>query len=441
VTRSAGRGCELDSQPPKKSNRWNATLSVAGNLALPVARSTWDEFFNTVDNGLPLISRTVGAALKRSLLQRLAFTAVQVAKHEFSDVCPANDGLAQATGLLLRGYPGLARLWIVQCQNWKAFVRDFLGHASVFLKTISRDSILTSVKPDLSDLHGGNRAVIKVRLADGSQWYYKPRSGRQEVIWSRLLQEINRAGFRVYLTAPRIVCGSAHCWMEARPSRACRNRSEVRSHAYRAGALLYLLYRLRGVDFHSDNVVADGAHPVLVDCETLLHPDPVALNHMTVEQALIRTGMLPFDNYERAAMRTIRGRRKLVPYSQFAQVIATGFVAMHAFLGRKNTDLVNRTVALLSEQGVRWVYRSSLQYWEILRRSLAPDLMRDSAGRGMFLQACCQGPPPSIAREEASALEQADIPLLTTKAAKPRPAPSASELKQCCVALQMPATL
>jgi lantibiotic modifying enzyme len=432
---------ELDSQRPRKSDRWNPALSIAGNLALPIANSTCDQFFNAPDDTLPFVSRTVGAALKRSLLQRLAFTASQVAEQEFSGVQPAYDGLVEATRSLLRGYPGLARLWMVQCENWKAFARDFLDHASAFSKTISLDSILTSAEPDLSDLHAGNRTVIRARFADGSQWYYKPRSGKQELIWSRLLQEINRADFAVCFTVPRIVSGTAHCWMEATLSRACRNRSEVASHAYRSGTLLYLLYRLRGVDFYADNVVADGAHPVFVDCETLLHPDLTNSNERTVELALSRTGMLPFENYERGALRTIRDRRGLVPYSEFADSVANGFAAMHEFLAHKGTDLLNRTVALLSEQEVRYVYRPSLQYWEMLHRSLAPDLMRDSSGRSMFLRACCQAAPPSIKREELRALEQADIPLLKIKAAKPRPAPGATELKHCLAALRMPVTL
>ncbi len=446
----------IDSRLSECRCKFNPDLSIAANIAWPIAKLISQEFFQSRGYRRHDICPIVATSLERGLLQRLSFAATQVAKAEFSGLGEKRNRierrpsdreqvfanhLEKGTQLLLHSYPALARLWMVQCRNWNQFAREFLSHASTFAENISGEHVIRSLEPDLSDLHEGNRAVMKVRFASGENWYYKPRSGAHELIWFRLLSKINRTGFLPRFKIPRIVSKDSHCWIEAVPTRPFHNHSQAVRYFLRAGALLYLLYRLRGVDFHAENIVADGENPVLIDCETLLHPDTTFPGSaMEITEALARTGMLPMSNgdfdqnqfggglSEVGKAQTYRGSLNCPDVANSA---VAGFSAMHKFVGRESGGkLLSDTVSCLEQQATRYVHRPSMHYWMMLQQSLAPDMLRDGLKRSMFLHASCWKAPATRRRQEVLALEDADIPNFFGKASKLRRTPSSAELEQ-----------
>src|SRR5262249_13080807 len=69
----------------------------------------------------------------------------------------------------------------------------------------------------------------------------------------------------------------------------------------RQGAYLALLYALEATDFHNENLIAAGEHPVLIDLESLFHPraggqdlsaaeDPIS---QTMSYSVLRVLLLP----------------------------------------------------------------------------------------------------------------------------------------------------
>src|SRR5208337_3377029 len=128
---------------------------------------------------------------------------------------------------------------------------------------------VVKLEPGLSDPHRAGRTALRAHFASGVRLIYKPKMIAVEAAYWNLLDWINRnAGLPPFRTLP-VLEGGAYGWVEEIERRPCRHQREVESYYCRAGMLLCLIYALEGSDCHSDNLIAAGEHPVLIDQETL----------------------------------------------------------------------------------------------------------------------------------------------------------------------------
>jgi type 2 lantibiotic biosynthesis protein LanM len=86
-------------------------------------------------------------------------------------------------------------------------------------------------------------------------------------------------------------------WVERKP---CLSEQDLADYHARCGALLALVTFIRGADCHFENIVANGAQPVLVDHEVVLAPESDeeasedwAAIHQRLIASVISTGLLP----------------------------------------------------------------------------------------------------------------------------------------------------
>jgi lantibiotic modifying enzyme len=397
-------------------------------------------------------------SLELSLLSRLSLTGKQAANwvftillntpglvdvniqkniaHVFERVVFAN-GLEAFTMRLLQSFPALARLWNAQGNDWLQHAGTFIRDARRFCRAqLSSDTKIAELGMDVSDLHDHNRAVIRVRFDDRRIWFYKPRNGSKEKWWFALLQEINSQGFPTQFAILKTIHAKRHFWMAAACRRSCRNNAGAVKYYYRTGALLYLLRWLRGVDFHAGNLIAFGSQPVIVDCETLLHPEIPLPAKFYGERSLTRTGMLPnlspsnsFSPDSVSALgrksfghHTVRVGKEPVMAETFVDSIIRGYTAMHRFLGDANVIAQLRPICRkLQSCPTRYVYRPTIVYYSLLESSLSVDALRSQSRRGAMLQSECRASASVRAQSnfEVRALLRGDIPALYGPSAKP----------------------
>ncbi|CAM5724428.1 hypothetical protein SANTM175S_04328 [Streptomyces antimycoticus] len=92
--------------------------------------------------------------------------------------------------------------------------------------------------------------------------------------------------------------------MTARP---CAAAPDAAGFYWRTGALLALVHALRGTDFHHENIIAAGEHPVLVDLEALLHPTAPGKAQPGAQPGAGRAGD---EEPARAALREVGARHR-----------------------------------------------------------------------------------------------------------------------------------
>jgi type 2 lantibiotic biosynthesis protein LanM len=149
--------------------------------------------------------------------------------------------------------------------------RDLPAIANAFFGGMS-PGLVASIATDQSDPHCGGRCVSIVHFADGAKVVYKPKDLRVDIAWAELLQWLDRNGAPVPLRSVPVLPRGTYGWsgfVSADGNVQHHDRSQFHR---REGGLLALLHVLRGTDFHSENVIVNGDHPIAIDLETLVRP-------------------------------------------------------------------------------------------------------------------------------------------------------------------------
>jgi type 2 lantibiotic biosynthesis protein LanM len=216
--------------------------------------------------------------------------------------------VAHRSGLagLFTTYPVLGRLLGQECgyaaDALVELVERFAADRASIVETVlggSDPGLLTTVEAGSGDTHRRGRAVATLHFATGATVVYKPRSLALHQRFDRLVSWLNAQLPGLDLRTAGVLDRPHHGWMEFVTRESCANAAEVELFYRRQGALLALLYAVDGTDIHCENLVAHGSQPVLVDVETLFHPDLTLAGPIpdpateTLVRSVRRTALLP----------------------------------------------------------------------------------------------------------------------------------------------------
>ena len=377
-------------------------------------------------------------------------------------------------------YPVLARLvalvveqWVTTCVEFQLSLREDASLIEECFEEVEGGPFgeVVQLRFGLSDSHRQGRCVMKVTFSSGLSLAYKPKSLGIDRAFHQLVEWCNRQGLALDLKPVRTLDRGDHGWMEWLEQRPCADEEEAGHFYWRAGMLLALLHALRGTDCHYENVVAHGGQPVMVDLETLMVPDldvtsglPDPVPDETFWQSVVRTGMLPhwetrldpsiacdisalggvgsqqtptqvanwkgintddMDLYFESIPLPPQGNAAVlhgavVSPGEHIHDLVGGFREMYRLLLRQRAALLaaNGPLGAFRSQPVRYVFRPTEQYGQILRHSLAPEYLENGCDRSIELDHLCRGFASERERTSAwpllgaerQALEELDIP-------------------------------
>lgn len=221
---------------------------------------------------------------------------------------------------LIEEYPVLGRLIATSISNWidrtyQLFKRTQLDIEQIkdlLVAPLDEPLMIQKVHLSLSDLHHHGQSVSIFRFNNGDRVVYKPRNLHMDVAFEKLIEWCN-AGLTnsLSLRAPKVITRMNYGWVEHIEFKECNDKSAVSKHYERVGMLLCLVYILGGNDFHHENLIASGEHPILLDFESLLHHRS-NLFDKSLEKSLadskmetlfwdsvLRTGLLPQWIYDK----------------------------------------------------------------------------------------------------------------------------------------------
>ena len=180
---------------------------------------------------------------------------------------------------LFEEYPVLARLLATAIDRFVDFGLEFLQHLCADWQAVralfSPDKdpgVLTQVRGGAGDTHRGGRAVLIAGFSSGFRVVYKPRSLAVDVHFQEILAWLNARGDHPPFRTLNVLERGSHGWVEFVPANGCTTPEEVQRFYQRQGGYLAILYALEATDFHFENLIASGEHPVLIDLESLFHP-------------------------------------------------------------------------------------------------------------------------------------------------------------------------
>ncbi len=393
------------------------------------------------------------------------------------------DRLATPEGLagLFDEYPVLARALAGQVDAWIEASAELLERlcddAEALRATFfeGRDpGVVVRLDGGMGDTHRGGRSVQIVTFASGEKVVYKPRPLGADARFQAFVKWLDDNGQEPPLRPLRLLDRGEYGWVEFVTAAPCESVEELTRFYERQGANLALLYALDAGDFHHENVIAAGEHPVLVDLEVLFHPrfqitgpvGSIAAAGSVLDDSVLRIGLLPsrtiggnggrgadlsglgggtgqltpfaVPQWEARGTDNIHLDKRTVeiPAAQnrpslrgaevdvlaFEAAIASGFERTYRLLGAHRAELLDPSGPLFAfaDTEVRVILRPTTAYNNLLVQSFHPDMLRDALDRDRFFDRLwlVAGKLPHAARvigAEQSDLLRGDIPLFTTR--------------------------
>jgi type 2 lantibiotic biosynthesis protein LanM len=383
---------------------------------------------------------------------------------------------------ILEEYPVLARSLVTASELWEAAATEFLEHLaehSDALRLSFGNGVPLGQVSELlvgaGDVHRHGRSVIVVGFSSGTRVVYKPRCLAADVHFERLIAWINERGQQPPLEAVHSLDCGTHGWTAFAARADCASAAAVERFYERFGACLAVLHALEATDFHYENVIAAGEHPMLIDLEALFHPrhapppafdDPDWIGWDVLQRSVLRAGVLPFRSYanEQSAgidMSAVGGGRAQLTPNRFPTLVDAGTDTMRlernfvtlpeaqnrpalggdvvnparyvdriidGFSGTYRLMLAHRDELMASDGPVRSfadapirvVLRATRQYALILSESYHPDVLRDALDRDLLLDRLWIAIPSRPELERVVAHEHADlvvgdVPLFTSR--------------------------
>lgn len=379
--------------------------------------------------------RTLAADFAEAIaVERAAFRSIHPIADEAAFVARMRRGGMES--LLLR-YPVLARIAATRIAHWVESTFELVRRLAVdrveLRRVFGRGARLgdvVAIATRLSDPHRGGRTVMVLTFASGTRVVYKPRSLSVDVAFDRLRTWIAEDG-GPRLRVPWVIDRGAYGWAEHVAPRRWRTPAQRTRYHERAGMLLCLAWLLGGSDHHARNVVARGAHPVLLDLEVMFGTplESTDASHANVAAAyatwgsVLRTHLLPNarpgDPADLQAALDPSGDGD-------ADAILDGFTRMYRLLLRRRDELLapEGPLAAFADRPVRAVLRHTRIYQTLVERLRHPRFLADGAERSLEIEALCTpllrslAKPPGWAayRAERRDLEALDVPVFTARA-------------------------
>jgi type 2 lantibiotic biosynthesis protein LanM len=387
-----------------------------------------------------------------------------------------------ATALaILHEYPVLARQLKRCVDYWVRNSLEFLNHLCIdwpemrcLLSPEQDPGVLTAIKGGVGDTHREGRSVMIAEFAEGFRVVYKPHSLAVDKHFGELLEWLNRRGGHPPFRIVKVLERGEYGWVEFVTARACEAADQLRRFYERLGALLALLYVLDATDFHHENLLAAGEHPILVDLEALFHPrlnpfqgaPSLEFTRRAIAHSVLRIGLLPQriwindegdgldvsgmggaegqltpftvlapEQHGTDQMRFARKRIEIgtsqnrptldgvsVKLEDHADHLIKGFTEMYRLVVRHREELLaaDGPVCAFACDEVRLIARATKTYMQVLQESYHPNVLRNALDRDRLLDRLWAGIEnrPEMARlipAEQADLQRGDIPCFASR--------------------------
>lgn len=190
----------------------------------------------------------------------------------------AELGDEKAAVAIWQEYPVLARLVVDRLRFWIETRTEFLDALISDVDDLTKCGVLKRPPQRLEQLefgqgdsHRRGRSVCVVTF-DTGRAVFKPRPPAMDTAFDGLLKWVDAQSLAHRLRRIALLDRGTHGWSEYVESEPTTPEGGDR-YAWRLGSLTALLYALHATDFHFENAIAGGEHPLLVDLEALLHTD------------------------------------------------------------------------------------------------------------------------------------------------------------------------
>lgn len=379
---------------------------------------------------------------------------------------------AAAIKIILNKYEELPRLLLTSIDQFVSEIQLFFFRLNNDIREIESTLGISSLstyklhKLKFSgDKHNQGKRVIVINFRKNHSeklLVYKPRPLKLTTSLQYFFNWINE-NTKFALCLPKTVCKKDYGWQEFIDNESCKNKEDAVHFYYHLGGLLCVFHLLNSQDIHSENIIAFGKNPILIDCECLLTPvlqqniDKPRIRNLVCSTLILPTRnmsdteysgfdnsvignideqLLPFTRFSwelegTDSMRLKRAPSFLKPHKnrpkldtkpinplEYKDIFLSGFRELYNFFLtnlkklKSNESPVNHFCNCLS----RVIIRPTNQYSKLLIESYHPTLVHDKVKRHnhfSFLKESIKNSPEykRFIQYELQSLEENNIPI------------------------------
>lgn len=247
---------------------------------------------------------------------------------------------------------------------------------------------------------------------------------------------------------PTYLTSDAWGWTSWHVPQNCRYQSDIANYFLRIGTFSAFSAALGITDLNAENIIPNGASPVFVDLETVLHHE---LDGPNARWGVLSTGLFPTslrywdsaDLTETSGLvgsleppRDINGNRAISPEKAYliwdgkiqrpidhSQSIIDGFKRAAYEISEHKADIFG-FINECKNLPTRCILRPTAGYQTIIEQSVHPSLLAEKSSRTTYIERCLTYAHgnlgnPTLITAEATACAAADVPRFTGTPAAP----------------------
>lgn len=364
---------------------------------------------------LPLVGQVLSQDFRVFVLRKTSMTfLVMMMDEDFMDYYSQYTAhlLHKGWAAIFVEYPLLPRLITIYTDNWLKNMAALGQHMTQDQAAITHAfnegkslGTMAEISGNMGDAHHQGKTVLIITFASGLKLVYKPRNLSTDTAFQVLLADLKQKGLPYDLKAPKALNRQDHGWVEFVEHKALDHLAEAKTYYLRMGALLALVYILGGNDFHTENMIACGNQPVLIDLETILsyqvtpYNDQVEALFREADQknnlahSVLGLGILPVwfpvskDHWVDLGALTGTSRQsnpklgdKAIPVTDYVKELTEGFSDTYDFF-MKHRDAFTRSwcrhMFPETPSPIRFVMRATRVYAQTLATLASPRFLKD----------------------------------------------------------------
>ncbi|AQS12171.1 nisin biosynthesis protein NisC [Clostridium saccharobutylicum] len=375
-------------------------------------------------------------------------------------------------------YSELTRLMDLTVRNTFSYVKEIIESTGNEMKSLEENfgqgkviGKIANISLGEGDTHNRGKTVGVITFSSGIKLIYKPRLLDLENRFCEFVDWINKQkipGFKE-LKACKLHTVNGAGWMECIENIECSTEEQVKNFYIRTGQLLNILYMFNAKDFHYENLIAQGEYPILIDLETLLHPDmfngnveelsadakamklisnsvkgiallPTQIINNKTDKVLEVGGLCGESNQEapfksifikdhdtdeicveegygiiEAKMNNPIINGSKVASDLFIKEIKEGFENLYRWILRNKKVYADKIKELFEDCICRVIFRPTNVYCQLLSTSYHPDLLRNQTDRDVYLHRIgVIGTGKEIIESELNDMFIGDVPYFST---------------------------
>ena len=207
--------------------------------------------------------------------------------------------------------------------RWAADRKDLVGLG------LSSSEELIEISFGAGDSHRGGQTVALLHCTSG-RLTYKPRPVAVDASLIEFIADLEADLGPLTIRVPKVLVRKDYGWAEFVEHRYASDEGELRGFYRGIGHWLSLMRLLGGSDMHTENLIAHGMSPVVIDCETLFTPrlpnapagfgDALDEANRLIGSSVMSIGLLPdrgiglgWHGVDSSAIGSLPGQQPLLP--------------------------------------------------------------------------------------------------------------------------------